>query len=200
MIPFVDLPAQFRALKPEIDAAVGKVFENAQFILGPAVDAFERDFATFCQTSEAIGVNSGTSALHLSLLAAGVGPGDEVITVPFTFVATVAAIEYAGAKPVLVDVEREFLTMDPAKLEAAITPRTKAIIPVHLFGQPADMDPIMAIARKHKLVVIEDACQAHGSEYTGKRCGSIGRIGCFSSSSGDDRQRERSPSCSGRAS
>jgi dTDP-4-amino-4,6-dideoxygalactose transaminase len=180
MIPFVDLPAQFRALKPEIDAAVGKVFENAQFILGPAVDAFERDFATFCQTSEAIGVNSGTSALHLSLLAAGVGTGDEVITVPFTFVATVAAIEYAGAKPVLVDVEREFLTMDPAKLEASITPRTKAIIPVHLFGQPADMDPIMAIARKHKLVVIEDACQAHGSEYKGKRCGSIGQIGCFS--------------------
>ncbi len=180
MIPFVDLPAQFRALKPEIDAAVAKVFENAQFILGPAVAAFERDFATFCQTSEAIGVNSGTSALHLSLLAAGVGPGDEVITVPFTFVATVAAIEYAGAKPVLVDVEPEFLTMDPAKLEAAITPRTKAIIPVHLFGQPADMDPIMAIARKHHLVVIEDACQAHGSEYKGKRCGSIGQIGCFS--------------------
>ena len=180
MIPFVDLPAQFRALKPEIDAAVAKVFENAQFILGPAVAAFERDFAGFCHTSDAIGVNSGTSALHLSLLAAGVGPGDEVITVPFTFVATVAAIEYAGATPVLVDVEPEFLTMDPAKLEAAITPRTKAIIPVHLFGQPADMDPIMAIARKHKLVVIEDACQAHGSEYKGKRCGSIGQIGCFS--------------------
>jgi dTDP-4-amino-4,6-dideoxygalactose transaminase len=180
MIPFVDLPAQYRALKPEIDAAVAKVFENAQFILGPAVAAFERDFAAFCGTSEAIGVNSGTSALHLSLLAAGVGPGDEVITVPFTFVATVAAIEYVGAKPVLVDVEPEFLTMDPAKLEAAITPRTKAIIPVHLFGQPADMDPIMAIAKKHGLVVIEDACQAHGSEYRGKRCGSIGQLGCFS--------------------
>jgi len=125
-------------------------------------------------------VNTGTSALHLSLLAAGVGPGDEVITVPFTFVATVAAIEYANATPVLIDVEPEFLTMDPTKLEAAITPRTKAIIPVHLFGQPADMDPIMAIARKHNLVVIEDACQAHGSEYKGKRCGSIGQIGCFS--------------------
>ena len=180
MIPFVDLPAQYRALKPEIDAAVAKVFENAQFILGPAVAAFERDFAAFCGTSEAIGVNSGTSALHLSLLAAGVGPGDEVITVPFTFVATVAAIEYAGAKPVLVDVEPEFLTMDPATLEAAITPRTKAIIPVHLFGQPADMDPIIAIAKKHGLVVIEDACQAHGSEYRGKRCGSIGQLGCFS--------------------
>jgi len=180
MVPFVDLPAQFRTLKPEIDAAVGKVLENAQYILGPAVAGFERDFAAFCQTSEAIGVNSGTSALHLALLAAGVGRGDEVITVPFTFVATIAAIEYAGATPVFVDVEPEFLTMDPAKLEAAITPRTKAIIPVHLFGQPADMDPIMAIARKHHLVVIEDACQAHGSEYKGKRCGSIGQIGCFS--------------------
>jgi dTDP-4-amino-4,6-dideoxygalactose transaminase len=180
MIPFVDLPAQFRTLKPEIEAAVGTVLDNAQYILGPAVAGFERDFATFCQTSEAIGVNSGTSALHLALLAAGVGPGDEVITVPFTFVATVAAIEYANAKPVLVDVEPEFLTMDPAKLEAAITPRTKAIIPVHLFGQPADMDPIMAIARKHNLVVIEDACQSHGSEYKGTRCGSIGQLGCFS--------------------
>lgn len=180
MVPFVDLPAQFRALKPEIDAAVAKVFDKAQFILGPAVAEFERDFAAFCQTSDAVGVNSGTSALHLALLAAGVGPGDEVITVPFTFVATVAAIEYAGAKPVFVDVEPEFLTMDPATLEAAITPRTKAIIPVHLFGQPADMDPIMAIARTHNLVVIEDACQAHGSEYKGRRCGSIGQIGCFS--------------------
>jgi dTDP-4-amino-4,6-dideoxygalactose transaminase len=180
MVPFVDLPAQFRSLKPEIDAAVAKVLDNAQYILGPAVASFERDFAAFCQTAEAIGVNSGTSALHLALLAAGVGPGDEVITVPFTFVATVAAIEYSGAKPVLVDVEPEFLTMDPAKLEAAITPRTKAIIPVHLFGQPADMDPIMAIAAKHNLVVIEDACQAHGSEYKGKRCGSIGQLGCFS--------------------
>jgi dTDP-4-amino-4,6-dideoxygalactose transaminase len=180
MIPFVDLPAQYRALKPEIDSAVGRVLESAQFILGPAVTAFERDFAGFCTAKEAIGVNSGTSALHLSLLTAGVEPGDEVITVPFTFVATVAAIEYAGARPVLVDVEPEFLTMDPAKLEAAITTRTKAIIPVHLFGQPADMDPIMAIARKHGLVVIEDACQAHGAEYKGQRCGSIGQLGCFS--------------------
>jgi dTDP-4-amino-4,6-dideoxygalactose transaminase len=180
MIPFVDLPAQFRAIRPEIDAAVGRVLENAQYILGPAVADFEKEFAAFCQTSEAIGVNSGTSALHLSLLAAGVGAGDEVITVPFTFVATVAAIEYAGARPVFVDVEPEFLTMDPARLEAAITPRTKAIIPVHLFGQPADMDPIMAIAQKHGLVVIEDACQAHGSEYKGRRCGSMGQLGCFS--------------------
>jgi len=180
MIPFVDLQAQYRALKPEIDAAVLRVFENAQFILGPAVAAFESDFARFCGTSEAIGVNSGTSALHLALLAAGVGPGDEVITVPYTFVATVAAIEYAGARPVFVDVEPGYWTMDPAQIERVITPRTKAIVPVHLYGQPADMDPILDVARRHGLAVIEDACQAHGSEYKGRRCGSMGDLGCFS--------------------
>src|SRR5690606_1153946 len=141
------------------------------FILGPAVASFEADFARFCGAAEAIGVNSGTSALHLALLAAGVEPGDEVITVPYTFVATVAAIEYAGARPVFVDVEPGYWTMDPARLEAAITPRTKAILPVHLYGQPADMDPILDIARRHGLAVIEDACQAHGSEYKGRRCG-----------------------------
>src|SRR5689334_19379141 len=180
MIPFVDLRQQYRTIQDEIHAAVSGVLEGGQYVLGPEVAAFEREFAAYCGGRFAVAVNSGTSALHLSLLAAGVGPGDEVITVPFTFVATVAAIEYANATPVLIDVEPEFLTMDPTKLEAAITPRTKAIIPVHLFGQPADMDPIMAIARKHNLVVIEDACQAHGSEYKGKRCGSIGQIGCFS--------------------
>jgi len=180
MIPYVDLQAQYRALKPEIDAAVLRVFEQAQFILGPAVAAFENDFAAYCHAAEAVGVNSGTSALHVALLAAGVGPGDEVITVPYTFVATVAAIEYAGALPVFVDVEPGYWTMDPAQIEAAITPRTKAIVPVHLYGQPADMDPILAIARAHGLRVIEDACQAHGSEYHGRRCGSMGDIGCFS--------------------
>lgn len=180
MIPFVDLQAQYRRIKPEIDAAVLRVLESAQFILGPAVASFERDFAAYCRTSEAIGVNSGTSALHLSLLAAGIGPGDEVITVPFTFVATVAAIEYAGAKPVFVDVEPEYWTMDPAKLKAALTPRTKAIIPVHLYGQAADMDPILDFARRHGLAVIEDACQAHGADYRGRRCGSMGDLGCFS--------------------
>ena len=180
MIPFADLQAQYRALKPEIDAAVLGVFEKAQFILGPAVAAFEQDFAAYCQTREAIGVNSGTSALHLALLAAGVGPGDEVITVPYTFVATVAAIEYAGAKPVLVDVEPGYWTMDPAKVAAAITPRTKAIMPVHLYGQAADMDPILDIARAHGLTVIEDACQSHGADYKGRRCGSMGHLGCFS--------------------
>jgi dTDP-4-amino-4,6-dideoxygalactose transaminase len=180
MIPFVDLKSQYRSIKPEIDRAIQQVLDESQYILGPAVSAFERDFATFCRTTEAIGVNSGTSALHLALLALGVRPGDEVITVPFTFVASVSAIEYAGAKPVLVDVEADYWTMDPAQLEAAITPRTKAIMPVHLYGQPADMDPILAIAEKNGIPVVEDACQSHGSDYQGRRCGSMGQIGCFS--------------------
>ena len=180
MIPLVDLQAQYRSIKPEIDAAVLGVLESAQFVLGPAVAAFEQEFAAYCHTREAIGLNSGTSALHLALLAAGVGEGDEVITVPFTFVASVAAIEYAKATPVLVDIEPDYFTLDPDKLEAAITPRTKAIMPVHLYGQPADMDPILDIARRHGIRVIEDACQSHGSDYRGRRCGSIGDLACFS--------------------
>lgn len=180
MIPLVDLKAQYRALKPEIDQAIQRVLDNAQFILGPAVSSFEQDFAAFCHSADAIGVNSGTSALHLALLAAGVRPGDEVITVPFTFVATVAAIEYAQARPVFVDIEPTYFTMDPAKIERAVTPRTKAIVPVHLYGQPADMDAIRDVADRHRLIVIEDACQSHGSEYKGRRCGSMGLLGCFS--------------------
>jgi dTDP-4-amino-4,6-dideoxygalactose transaminase len=180
MIPLVDLKAQYRSLKPEIDAAIGRVLESAQFALGPAVESFERDFAAYSGAAHAVAVNSGTSALHVALLAAGVRPGDEVITVPFTFVATVAAIEYAGARPVLVDIDPDSCTMDPAGLERAITPRTKAVIPVHLFGQPADMDSILALARRHRLTVIEDAAQAHGAEYKGRRVGSLGDIGCFS--------------------
>lgn len=180
MIPLVDLKAQYRSLKPEIDAAIAGVLEHAQFALGPAVESFERDFAAYCGATEAVAVNTGTSALHVALLAAGVGPGDEVITVPFTFVATVAAIEYAGARPVFVDIDPDYCTMDPSALEGAITPRTRAVMPVHLFGQPADMDPIAEIARRHKLAVIEDACQAHGAEYKGRRAGSIGDISCFS--------------------
>lgn len=180
MIPYVDLRTQYRNLKAEIDAAIAPVLEDAQFVLGPAVEAFEREFAGYCDTREAIGVNSGTSALHLALLASGVGPGDEVITVPFTFVATVAAIEYAGARPVFVDIEPDYWTMNPARIEEAITPRTRAIVPVHLFGQSADMDPLLAIAAKHGVTVIEDACQAHGALYRGRRCGSIGTLGCFS--------------------
>lgn len=180
MIPFVDLKAQYLAIQPEIDAAIARVLENSQFILGPEVAAFEKEFAQYTGAAAAIGLNSGTSALHLALLAAGVGPGDEVITVPFTFVATVAAIGYTGAKPVFVDIDPASFTMDVTQIEAAITPRTKAIVPVHLYGQPADMDPIIEIARRRHLIVIEDAAQAHGAGYKGRRAGSIGDMGCFS--------------------
>jgi dTDP-4-amino-4,6-dideoxygalactose transaminase len=180
MIPFLDLQAQYASIKTDIQAAVNKVFETGQFVLGDEVAAFESEFAHYVGADQGIAVNTGTSALHLALLAAGVGPGDEVITVPFTFVATVAAIGYTGARPVFVDIDPRSLTMDVAKLEAAITPRTKAVVPVHLYGQPADMDPLLAIARKHGLIVIEDACQAHGAEYNGRRVGSLGDLGCFS--------------------
>ena len=145
-VPYLDLKAQYRTIKPEIDAAIFRVLESCQFVLGAEVAAFEKDFAAYCGASECIAVNSGTSALHLAMLAAGVGPGDEVITVPFTFVASVAAILYAGARPVLVDIEPHSFNMDPAAIEAAITPRTKAILPVHLYGQTADMGPILEIA------------------------------------------------------
>jgi len=180
LIPRADLKAQYHSIKAEIDAALERTLETSQFILGCEVAAFEEEFAALCQASYAIGVNSGTSALHLALIAAGIGPGDEVITVPFTFVATVAAIDYAGARPVFVDIEPVSYTMDVVRIEAAITPRTKAILPVHLYGHPADMDPIMEIARRHNLLVIEDAAQAHAAEYKGRRAGSIGDLGCFS--------------------
>lgn len=180
MIPFIDLKAQYRQIKPEVDEAISRAIESAQFVLGPEVTAFERRFADYCGVAHCLAVNSGTSALHLALLAAGVGPGDEVITVSMTFVATTAAVLYSGAKPVFVDVDPVTWTMDPALIEAAITPRTKAILPVHLHGMMADMDPIMEIARRRGLVVIEDAAQAHGAEYKGRRAGSIGDIGCFS--------------------
>jgi dTDP-4-amino-4,6-dideoxygalactose transaminase len=180
MIPFVDLKAQYHAIKAEIDEAVSHILENSQFVLGPEVAAFEKEFAQYTGGAHAIGVNSGTSALHLAMLAAGVGPGDEVITVPFTFVATTAAIGYTGAKPVFVDIDPVSFTMDASRIEAAITPRTKAIVPVHLYGQAADLDPILEVARRHKLIVIEDAAQAHGAEYKGRRVGSIGELGCFS--------------------
>jgi dTDP-4-amino-4,6-dideoxygalactose transaminase len=180
VIPLVDLKAQYRSIKPEIDSAIGRVLESGQFVLGEDVAAFEQEFAAFSGATQGIAVNSGTSALHLALLAAGVGRGDEVITVPFTFVATVAAIRYTGAKPVFIDIEPRSFTMDVTRLEAAVTTRTRAIVPVHLYGQPADMDPIMSIARRHNLVVIEDAAQAHGAQYKGRRVGGIGDLGCFS--------------------
>jgi dTDP-4-amino-4,6-dideoxygalactose transaminase len=179
-VPYLDLGAQYRSIKPEIDAAIARVLESCQFVLGDEVEAFEREFATYCGATHCIALNSGTSALHLALLAAGVGPGDEVITVPFTFVASVAAVVYSGARPVLVDIDPRSFTMDPAAIEALVTPRTKAIVPVHLYGQPADMDPIMEVARRHRLVVIEDAAQAHGAKYKGCPVGSIGDIACFS--------------------
>jgi dTDP-4-amino-4,6-dideoxygalactose transaminase len=180
MIPFLDLKAQYRQIKPKVDDAIARAIESAQFVLGPEVAAFESRFAAYCNVGHCRAVNSGTSALHLALLAAGIGPGDEVITVSMTFVATTAAVLYSGAKPVFVDVDPITWTMDPALIEAAITPRTKAILPVHLHGLMAEMDPIMAIARTHGLVVIEDAAQAHGAEYRGRRAGSIGDLGCFS--------------------
>src|SRR5438270_1544661 len=179
-VPYLDLKAQYQSIKPEIDTAIARVLESCQFVLGPEVAGFEQDFAAYCGTAECIALNSGTSALHLALLAAGVGPGDEVITVPFTFVASIAAIIYAGARPILVDIDPRSFTMDPTAIEAAITPRTKAILPIHLYGQAADMDPIMEIARRHGLVVIEDAAQAHGAKYKGRPVGSIGDLACFS--------------------
>jgi dTDP-4-amino-4,6-dideoxygalactose transaminase len=180
LVPFLDLKAQYRQIKPEVDAAISRAIESTQFVLGPEVSAFEKRFAEYCSVGHCLAANSGTSALHLALVAAGVGPGDEVITVSMTFVATTAAVLYSGAKPVFVDVDPVTWTMDPARVEAAITPRTKAILPVHLHGLMADMDPIMEIARRRGLVVIEDAAQAHGAEYKGRRAGSIGDLGCFS--------------------
>jgi dTDP-4-amino-4,6-dideoxygalactose transaminase len=180
MIPFVDLKAQYVSIKDEVAVAIQTVLDSCQFTLGSEVFAFEKEFAAYCNVDDAVGVSSGTSALHLALLAAGIGPGDEVITVPFTFVATAAAIHYTGATPVYVDINPKTFTLDPAKLEAAITSKTRAVIPVHLYGQPADMDPIVRLARKHRLVVIEDAAQAHGAEYKGRRVGSLGDMACFS--------------------
>jgi dTDP-4-amino-4,6-dideoxygalactose transaminase len=180
VIPFLDLKSQYKEIKPQVDAAVARVIESAQFVLGPEVAAFEERFAAYCGVRHCVALNSGTSALHLALLAAGVGPGDEVITVSMTFVATTAAILYCGAKPVFVDVDPDTWTMNPNLVKAAITPRTKAILPVHLHGLMADMDPIVEVADCAGLIVIEDAAQAHGSEYRGLRAGSIGDIGCFS--------------------
>ena len=180
MIPFVDLKAQHASIRTELNAAIQSVLDSCQFTLGPEVEAFEAEFASYCQAGQGIAVNSGASALHLALLAAGVGPGDEVITVPFTFVATVSAIEYTGATPVFIDIDPRSFTMDPSQIEAAITERTKAVVPVHLYGQAADMDPILSIARNRGLVVIEDAAQAHGAEYKGRRVGGIGDMACFS--------------------
>ena len=179
-VPFLNLRAAHEPLRAEFITAIQEVIDSSAFAGGPFVAKFEADFARFCQSDHAIGLGNGTDALWLSLLALGVGPGDEVITVPSTFLATAEAISFTGARPVFVDIEEQSYTLNPELLEKAITSRTKAIIPVHLFGQIADMDPIMGIARKHGLHVIEDACQAHGAEYKGRQAGSIGDTGCFS--------------------
>jgi dTDP-4-amino-4,6-dideoxygalactose transaminase len=179
-VPFLNLKAQYDAIAQEIDAAIKEVIANCAFSGGPYVERFEEDFAKFCGASYAVGVSSGTEALWLALMGLGVQPGDEVITAPNSFIATAEAISLCGAEPVFVDVEERSYTINPALIEEAITPKTKVIIPVHLFGQTADMDPILKIARKHGLAVVEDACQAHGAEYKGKRAGSIGDAGCFS--------------------
>jgi len=179
-VPYMDIPAQYRTISADIDAAIKKVLESGAFILGPELEALEKEFASFCGGQHAVGVNSGTSALHLALLAAGIQPGDEVVTVPMTFVATVAAIEYAHAIPRFVDIDPLHQTMDPSKLNAAITKKTKAILPVHLHGQSCDMTPILTIAEKHGPTVIEDTAQAHAASYHGKTLGTLGRMGCFS--------------------
>jgi dTDP-4-amino-4,6-dideoxygalactose transaminase len=179
-VNFVDLKAQYRTIAADIDAAVARVIQRGDFIMGEDVREFEKEFAAYCKAPHCVTVASGTEALQLALVACGIGAGDEVITCAHTFIATAIAVWQAGATPVLVDCEEKYFTIDVAKIERAITPRTKAIIPVHLYGQPADMDPILEIARKHKLIVLEDACQSHGAEYKGRRCGSIGDIAAFS--------------------
>lgn len=175
-----DLKAQYSELREEILNALDAACRNSNFILGEEVAAFEREFASFCETKHCVAVNSGTSALHLALLCAGVGPGDEVITTPNTFIATTEAISYTGAKPVFVDIEPSTANIDPLLIEAAITPRTKAIVPVHLYGRPVNFDAIAVVAARHRLSVIEDACQAHGARYHGRRVGSLGVSAAFS--------------------
>jgi len=179
-IPLVDLHAQYLTIKDEIDEAIARVISRSAFIGGDELRQFEKEFASYCEANACVGVGNGTDALYLALRALGIGAGDEVITVAHTFIATAETISLAGARPVFVDVKEDSMVMDPDLLEAAITSRTRAIIPVHLYGQPCEMDRIMAIARRHGLKVIEDAAQAHGARWQGKRAGSMGDVACFS--------------------
>jgi dTDP-4-amino-4,6-dideoxygalactose transaminase len=180
MIPFFDLKKQYESIKAEIDGATRRVYASGWFILGPETEAFEQEFADYIGVKYGVGVNSGTDALHLAIRALGIGKGDEVITVPNTAVATVAAIEMAGATPVLCDVRADSMNMDADSFAAAITSKTRAVIPVHLFGQAAELDAIIGIARQYRLAVIEDCAQAHGATYQGQKVGSLGDIACFS--------------------
>jgi dTDP-4-amino-4,6-dideoxygalactose transaminase len=179
-IAYFDLPAQLRGIRPELDAAIARTLDQCSFCLGPDVAQFEKDFASYVGAEHCVGFNSGTSALHVAMLLLGIGRGDEVITTPFTFVATSWAISYVGARPVYVDVDDATFNLDPGRVERAITPRTKALMPVHLYGHPFDIDPLRELCRKHKLPLVEDAAQAHGALYRGKMIGTFGDISCFS--------------------
>jgi len=179
-VPFVDLQAQSQTVVDEVNEAMCRVISSADFILGQELERFEQEFATYCEAKYAVGLDSGISSLELALRAYDIGEGDEVITVSHTFIASVSCISFTGARPVFVDIRPDTYTMDASQIESAITPRTKAILPIHLYGQAADMDAILTIARRHHLIVIEDACQAHGACYKGKRVGALGDVGCFS--------------------
>ena len=179
-IPYLDLAAQIRSLRKDLDAAIARTLDHCSFCLGPDVAQFEKDFARFTGAEHCVGFNSGTSALHVAMLLLGIGPGDEVITTPFTFVATSWAISYVGARPVYVDIDDATFNLDPALLARAITPRTKAVLPVHLYGHPFAVEPIQAICRQHNLPLVEDAAQAHAAKYRGKLIGSFGAMSCFS--------------------
>src|SRR5262245_31910651 len=179
-IPLLDLYEQYSAIKNDVDAAIQRTIAKSAFIGGDELRAFESEFAAYCGVNAAVGVGNGTDALYLALRALGVGPGHEVITVAHTFIATAEAISLTGARPVFVDIREDTMLMNPAALESAITPRTRAIVPVHLYGQPCEMDPIMHVAQRHGLKVVEDAAQAHGARWRGHRVGSIGDVACFS--------------------
>ena len=179
-IPVEDVTRQYPRIKDEVEAAIAEILPTGKYVLGPNLNAFEQEFAAYCQTKYCLGISNGTEALHLALAACGVGPGDEVITVPNTYIATVFAISYVGATPVFVDVDPVTFNIDVSQIESRITPHTKAVLPVHLYGHMVDMDPLLEIARQHNLWVIEDAAHAHGALYRGQRAGSLGHVGCFS--------------------
>ena len=179
-VPYLDLPLQMRSIRKEIDAAIARTLDNCTFCLGPEVAQFEKDFARFCGAEHCVGFNSGTSTLHVALLLLNIGPGDEVITTPYTFVATSWGISYVGAKPVYVDIEDATFNLDPSLVERAVTSRTRAILPVHLYGQPCELKPLLEICQKNNLPLVEDAAQAHGAKYHGKTVGVFGAMSCFS--------------------
>ena len=179
-IPYLDLKVQMRPLRKEIDAAIAKTLDNCSFCLGPDVAQFEKYFAKFCDAKYCVGFNSGTSALHVALLLLNIKPDDEIITTPFTFVATSWVISYVGAKPVFVDIDDATFNIAPALVEKAITPKTKAFLPVHLYGNPCDLDPLLKLSWKYKIPLVEDACQSHGAKYRGKTVGTLGISSCFS--------------------